>query len=386
MRTETDQAMTINANNSTLNTLRLNQRELHKLLEHLEQNQSDSDKPDREFVRWSYRVEAVQLVIEHGSGNKVTLPVATRNISRGGISVLHSAFVHPNTLCEVILKVPGGKSQTVAGKVMRCSHLTGRVHEIGIRFEEQISTKDLLGLDPLNEAYSLERVEPSRLHGGVIIVTKSDMDRELLLMYLEDTNLAVNTADNVENAVSRAQKSCDLILSDYHLGKETSSQLIVALREAGYDMPVVVLTSDKSEAALDDIRDSEASGILSKPTTKDKLMQALAEFLHADGDGGPLYSLLSSEDSAYALLGKFLTEVPRMALNLEKAMRENEPDTCIEIVRTLSGTAAPLGFPDISNLAMVAESKLANGNPKSASNEIRALVVACRRIKSRPAA
>lgn len=378
--------MSHNHGNSIQNTLRLGRRELHKFLEQVEQASQDWASPDREFVRSSYRVEAVNLVIEHGSGNRVTLPVATRNISRGGISILHSAYIHANTPCEIILNLPGDKVQSIPGKVVRCAHLSGRVHEVGITFRDQISTKELLGLDPLNEAYSLERVEPARLHGSILLLTTSDLDRDLLLMFLEDTNLLVNTADTIENAVTRLLKGCDLVIADYHLGSQTAPEFIHAMKEAGSDIPVVVLTSDKSETALDDIRESGASGVLSKPTTRDKLFQAIAEFLHADGDGGPLYSILSPADTTYPLLSKFLCEVPRMALNLEKAIRDNDQQACIDVVRTLSGTAAPLGFPDISALAIAAETRLGKSSLKSAAGEIRALIVACRRIKARPAA
>lgn len=373
-------------NDSLVNTLRLSSSELKKIIDKIEADTSGHTNPEREFVRWAYRVEAVQLVIEHGTGNKVTLPVATRNISRGGISILHSAFIHSNTPCEILLKVPGGKTTAVPGVVKRCNHITGRVHEIGIKFKSQVSMKDLLGLDPLNEAYSLERVDPSRLHGSVLIVTSSDMDRELMLTYLDNTNLMVNTADSVETGVSRAQKGCDLIVCDYHIGGYTAPDLINAINEAGCDMPVVVLTSDHSEKALDAIRESNASGVLTKPTTRDRLMQALAEFLHADGDGGPLYSILKESDASYPLLSKFLGDITRMSLNLEKSSRDDDLQQCLQIIRTLSGVAGPLGFPDLSVLAIAAEQKLASGNLKSAHHEIRALVVACRRVKSRPAA
>lgn len=368
------------------NTVRLSQRELERLLEQFEQSQGTTGSPDREFVRWNYRIEAVQIVIEQSSGHKVTLPVATRNISRGGISILHSSYMHTKTPCEVVLTTPSGTQQTIAGRVMRCIHIQGRVHEIGIKFNEQISTKDLLGLDPLNEAYSLERVEPARLFGSVLIVTPSDLDRDLLLTYLEDTSLAINAADSIENAVTRAARGCDLVVADYHIGTDTAPALIKALSAAGADMPVVVLTSDKSPEILADIRKAGAAGMLTKPTTRPRLLQALGEFLHADGDGGPLYSQLTSTDAAFPLVNKFLTDVPRMALNLEKALRDDDIAPCIDIVRNLAGTAFPLGFPTISALSIAAEAKLAGGDLKSASHEIRALIVACRRIKAKPAA
>ena len=376
----------MNNNQNLVNTLRLGQHELHRLLERFDQSQPSTSDPNREFVRWAFRVGAVELTVQHTTGSKVTLPVATRNISRGGISILHAAFIHVDTPCQIALKVPGGKTQRIQGKIVRCAHIEGRVHEVGIAFDEQISTKDLLGLDPLNEAYSLERVEPDHLHGSVLVVTPTDLDRDLILMFLEETQLALSTADNIENALARAEKGCELIIADYHLGEETGVQLISALREAGSDMPVIIMTSDKSESALDAIREAKASGILSKPVTKDRALQALAEFLHADGDGGPLYTTLKPTDTAYPLMGKFLMDVPRMALNLEKALKEDDKQACVAICRTLCGTAAPLGFPAISEIAIQVNKKLSAGNLKDASTDIRTLIVTCRRLKSKPAA
>lgn len=371
---------------STTNTLRLSQTELHKLLDYIEQNKAEDRDPDREYVRWTFRTNIVHLTVQHQSGSKVTLPVPTRNISRGGVSILHSAYIHANSPCTVQINLPGQEQQTIKGKIVRCSHLVGRIHEIGIAFDELISTKNMLGLDPLHEAYSLERVDPDRLHGSVLIATESDLDRDLLLMFLEDTSLMINTADTLENIISRVKKGCDLIVLDFNFGEITAVEVIKELHQSGVDVPVLVMTPNKSEKTMDAITEADASGVLSKPVTKERLLQALAEFLHADGDGGPLHSGLTQTDSAYPLLAKFLSSVPRMALDLEKALRENDEETCTKICRTLCGTATPLGFPTISVLAIAAEKKLSVGNFKDASNDIRSIIVACRRIKSKPAA
>lgn len=368
------------------NTLRLGERELNKLLEQFDSDQSSKLNPDREYVRWAFRLGAVELTIQHSNGAEVTIPVATRNISRGGMSILHASFVHVNSPCEITLNLANGSSQTIQGKIVRCGHLDGRVHEIGIAFNEQISTKDLLGLDPLNEAYSLERVEPDRLHGSLLIVTPTDLDRDLILMFLEETNLNLSTAESIETAVSRASKGCDIVLADFHIGEETGAELIAALHEAACDAPVIVMTSDKSEQVMESIRSSSASGVLSKPLSKARLYQALGEFLHSDGDGGPLYSTLEADNPAYPLVGKFLTDVPRMTINLEKALRDNDGPACLQICRTLSGTATPLGFPVISEIALEAEKTLAAGELKDCATQIRSLVVTCRRIKAKTAA
>ncbi len=369
-----------------LNTLRLAQHDLQKLLEQFDHSQTKSSHPDREFVRWTYRVSAVDLILEHSTGSKISLPVATRNISRGGISVLHSAYIHTGNRCEIVLQIPGGKSQAIPAKIIRCAHITGRVHEVGIAFDEQISTKDLLGLDPLNEAYSLERIQPDHLHGSILIVTQTELDRDIIFVFLEETGLILSSADTIESAVAKASKGCDLVIADFHLGDESGADLVRALRSQGSDMPVIIMTSDKSESVLDTIRDADASGILSKPISNERLLQALAEFLHADGDGGPLYSTLTNDDPTYPLLNKFLTGIPKMALGLEKAMQNDDLQSSLTTCRALSGAASPLGFETLSDLAIEAEKHLDAGDLKGASPHIRALIVACRRIKAKPAA
>jgi CheY-like chemotaxis protein len=368
------------------NTLRMAPHELNKLLEQFDHTQPKTKHPDREFVRWTYRVSSVDLILENSSGSKISLPVATRNISRGGISVLHSSYIHTGCPCEIVLQIPDGKPQTIPGRIIRCAHATGRVHEIGIAFDEQISTKDLLGLDPLNEAYSLEGVHPDHLHGSILVVTPTELDRDIIFVFLNDTDLVLLSADTTQAAVEKAKNGCDLVIADYHLGDESGADLVKALRDAGADMPIIIMTTDKSETVLDTIRDADASGILSKPVSAERLLQALAEFLHADGDGGPLYSTLTKDDAAYPLLSKFLTNIPSMALGLENALRENDEKICINTCRAFIGAASPLGFDPISLLAAEAEKQLLKSGLKNASTNIRALIVACRRIKAKQAA
>jgi len=361
----------------------MGRHELHKLLEQIDLGQTEVTHPDREFVRWPYRLGSIELIVEHTPGVRTSMFVATRNISRGGICILHCAYIHPDIRCEVVLQLDGGKSQSVPGRIIRCTHAGGRVHEVGIEFDEQISTKNLLGLDPLNEAYSLERVEPSRLQGTVLAVTQTDIERDILLMLLEDTKLILNTANNIENTLTLASKGCDLIVADFHIGEERGTDLVRQLREAGLDMPVIIMTSDKSEARLDDIRDSQASGILSKPITKDRLYQAIAEFLHADGDGGPLYTSLSERDITFPLLEKFYSDIKKMSHSLEAALRSDDKDVCIDISRTLCGTASPLGFDAISELAIIADRQLTQSDAlRGAVPELRALIAVCRRVKA----
>ena len=60
--------------------------------------------------------------------------MACRNLSQRGIGLLHRSYVHLGTTCSVLLPHPRKGEQEYRGTVVRCLHLSGMVHEIGIRF------------------------------------------------------------------------------------------------------------------------------------------------------------------------------------------------------------------------------------------------------------
>jgi CheY-like chemotaxis protein len=372
---------------SQTNTLRLGIRELHALLDKIERERPSRKLACREFVRWEFRIVRADLTIEHSSGSRVTLPVATRNISRGGISILHSSFIYPGSHCNITAQFEDGRELDIDGVVIRCNHLGGKVHEIGIEFDQEISTKELLGLDPMQEAYSLECIDPTGLHGTVLIITGSELDQQLLIRLLEATSLSISVADSPDSAVSRAKKGCELILTDYAVDDFSASDILASLRGEGIDAPVLVMTSDTSQEVLDEMRMVGASGLITKPFTHQRLLQALAEFLLADGDTGPLYSTLEPKDPAYEILTKFLNDLSRMILTLERALHESEYENCLKICRSLACSAAPLGFESIGHLAVQTECALSKGSAvRDAAADIRQLIIACRRIKAKPKA
>ncbi|MBO6513447.1 MAG: response regulator [Phycisphaerales bacterium] len=375
------------AERNQCNSLRIGARELDALLDRIEDQHADQKNPVRGFVRWDFRVVRADLTLEHMTGSKVKIPVATRNISRGGISILHSAYVYPDAKCHIYTEFEDGRKLDMHGTVMRCTHIGGKVHEIGIKFDEEISTKELLGLDPMHEAYSLESIDPEHLHGTVLILSVADLDQQLLMKLLEDTSLTILIAGSSETAIERAKKGCELILADSVVDEAPASEILSDLRASGIDAPFLIMTSDASGDIRDEMRMAGASGLITKPFTQCKLLQALAEFLLGDGDTGPLYSTLTTDDSAYEILPKFLTNLSRMILTLEQGLRDSDCGVCLEVCRSLANSSTPLGFQPIGQIAVEAERALSKShNVREAAADIRKLIISCRRIKAKPKA
>lgn len=72
-------------------------------------------------------------------GNSAPMILTTRDISNGGMGILHGSFVHPGSSCLLAIV---GKDRAVVcklkGKVIRCTHVRGSVHDIGIKFDEEV--------------------------------------------------------------------------------------------------------------------------------------------------------------------------------------------------------------------------------------------------------
>jgi hypothetical protein len=81
-------------------------------------------------------VLAVFLNLEHPSGAKSSFLVRPRDISRTGLGFLHGAYIHPTSKVELILVTPEREVIRKRGEVARCRHVRGKVHEVGLVFDE----------------------------------------------------------------------------------------------------------------------------------------------------------------------------------------------------------------------------------------------------------
>lgn len=100
------------------------------------------------------------------------------NISSTGVGFLHGAFVYPGTVCSLIARDLGGVPRQLTGHVVRCRLIQGRVHEVGVRFDEPIDLTELVegATDDLEEPEG--PIEPSGgdAAAGTIIKANPEAD------------------------------------------------------------------------------------------------------------------------------------------------------------------------------------------------------------------
>jgi CheY-like chemotaxis protein len=371
------------------NSLGIEQRQLDALLNELDA--ADGPRPEnshRQHVRRSFRKLAIPMRIRHRHGADADLTVACRNISRSGISVLHSSFLYPGTACAVTLPRCDGRTMQVTGMVVRCAHRRGIVHEIGISFDRPIDTKELLVFGLFADWFSMEVVDPSELVGSVLYIDDSPADRRLFRHHLRNTYLTVTTADDAQSGIELSPNGHSVIVCDYDLDGG-AAHLVAALRSRDVQTPVIMITGDTASATPRWHARVNAQAYLAKPVGQKLLLRAIAEFLQPEhlGKGQPFSAgALPRGHPSASLLDGYGGDLHEAASRLKERLIANDLKGCRALCAEIRAAARDMGLKAIDELAEKAMRRLQQpvGIKKSVPH-VNRLVEACRRASLRRA-
>lgn len=110
----------------------------------------NAPKRCRKSARHATRGEMTPMIVLQPGGNVSAFLVMMRNLSAGGLAVIHGGFIHPGTQCRVLLATVSGKKVVLVGAVRRCRHVRGVLHEIGLEFEAAIAPEDFVPAELLS--------------------------------------------------------------------------------------------------------------------------------------------------------------------------------------------------------------------------------------------
>lgn len=369
--------------NGRNNSLNLPSDRLHALMDELDK-MSDRPNARRVHTRLGFRQQAIDVEVIQPSGGSVGFCVACRNISRGGMSVLHSAYMHVGTRCRVKLEHLREGPQWIEAQVVQCRHVSGRAHDVGLRFIREIDIAHFVKIDPLDAHYSLERIEPDKLEGRVLLITASDIDRKLIEVYLSETSLRLVHVAEYEDAGKEYEQPFNLVLCDFDRDPFEAARALNEMRNRGMPMPVVALSGDKSEATRQIIRECFVNALLVKPVDKLTLLRAMAEFIMLGrqvDDKAP--SKPQSDPSLKALAEIFAEDLQKFATELEQFVEADDEKGVRYICARIRGTGPLLGHAIVAEAANKVLLLIdQEGSLASASNSVKSLVYLCRHARS----
>jgi chemotaxis family two-component system response regulator PixH len=367
------------------NTLRLGGSELTKLVGDINGSAAGEQSFKRSHFRWPFQQSAIRMEVRHPSGAQSTLLYACRNISSGGISLLHSAYMHVGTRVIVHVPKPGGNTGLIAapGQVVRCRHVRGSVHEIGVKFDQPVEIREVLDLDPLEGRFTLEQVDPDKLRGTLLHVEDSVTDRRLVRHFLRETQLNVIAVESAQEAFKRLGEGFDAVLCDYLLAGGTGADVCLELRQKDIRVPVILTSADSTREVKDAVRACQADAFLAKPFTRELLLRALAEFLLVSRVGtdrsGALYTTLGPDDPMRQMVPEFITEAQALGKRLRALTEPAQLEEAIRVCVQLKSGSAPMGFERLAQTADRALAAARAGGPAAAA-AIHQLAALCERL------
>ncbi|MEO0482928.1 MAG: PilZ domain-containing protein [Planctomycetota bacterium] len=237
---------------------------------------------NRKYARWNWTSEQVPVELDHPGGSRVRVQLAARNLSAGGIALLHSGFVHPGTHAKVLLIAPSGDQLAIDGKVRRCSHIAGMVHELGVAFNNPIDLKCVA--PPENEWFTLEKVDPEQLTGRIVLIGGTELGRKVFRNLLRNTGMRVAEVASAEEGASAVGDGCDVLISDVTAQLDQATELNMMLQAEGVRLNSIALYRNDNEASVTASVALDPTLRLSSPVKERTLHLALGEILLVGND------------------------------------------------------------------------------------------------------
>ncbi|GAB5496689.1 MAG: hypothetical protein Phyf2KO_17690 [Phycisphaerales bacterium] len=384
-----EQNQTNNTSNSVrLNTIGLGPTEVEELLERMSLTSRSSGVDEfRAFMRWPLQGVTAEFELEENGSYRGSLNLATRNISNSGISLLHSAFFYPGSRCRVTLPLREDPKVTVSllGVIMRCIHVEGVVHEIGIKFDTVIDSSRFVSKLMTSQGRP-EIAKPKNLSGRVLHIDSSAVDRKLIEYFLSLSKIQLVAADTIEKARSLVQEPFDLILCELVMPDGDGTSLIQWMRDQCISTPVAIHSATPANQVRDKIDHLEVQGFLPKPIDRTTLITAMTEFLSLprNNERRESHPVLNLDDPAVKqIVSLFRSEIDTLIESLSDETLRADAMHLYSVTLRLQGTAPTLGFTQLGKVAgRAAESLAATMSSEESAPQLDALLDCCRTARA----
>lgn len=373
--------------NPPIDTLRLSAKDLDQIITDLEKDPGGERSIRRSLKRWTFSGSKALLTLNGDLGNTRHFIIAPRNLSAGGVAALHGGYIHVGTKCTVSMKRLDRSAQSVRGRIVRCSHMQGNLHDLGIQFDQHIDPEQFVDFEG-DTAFNVEHVDVDKLHGSVLVVEDSLADQRLISHYFSGSSLEIHFAKDAETALSMLSESPDLIFVDYHLPGMNGLEFVEAAKAKGYSGPQIVLTGDTSTDLREKALSIGAAELLHKPCSKDLLHQAAAEYLIAGSSQqnrghGPLIASAKEVGLTLELLQMYVDDLKNYSSSIQKCIADADLETLRTLAVQIRSSAKGHGYGPVGQAATDLLRTLdATGCLEESANAARRLDEFCRRAKA----
>ncbi len=341
----------------------------------------------RTSQRLAYRAEPLKVHIRQPNGDTGKFLCYPRDLTAGGIGLLHGGFVHPGTVVHVILHTVLEQPHTLPGKIAWCSHVSGRIHALGARFDKPIELRKFV--DPsVHLAPPKTPAGNAEPGGAVLYVDPEPMDFELLKMQFGCSPLKLLYAKSCAEGVRKAMDGpLDAVLSELMLPDGDGADLMRGLREVGYLGGVIIVTREHDEDRLRRAGTLGAIRVLQKPYEPATLMRAVMGMVRQSRipiSSTPIYSMLDGMLANPEPLLRYAELLRRMRESIEEALTRADIERIKNCCQSIIASARRFGFPTIADAAGITLERVGeSGSIRESRDSVLRLCLAIGRVSVR---
>ena len=370
-----------------IDSLRMSAEDIRSLVDNLEKEAEDyAGHNKRADVRFALGdCGAVIVQFEHPGGTTQNYATRPRNISNGGVAVLHGTYVHEGTRSTLLMRDRENAVKPIAGRVAFCRLIAGRIHEVGIRFEQKID------VDRFIEPRTDNDTTTYRIAGRVVCCDETPEESHLVKFQLEEMGAEVQVVQTAAEVVRHlSEQESDVTMVGENMPDANALEFVAKIKKAGYRTHTVMLTTSDDPTLTKRAVAAGMCEVVVKPYDIESLLRGVREHMAQTGPGDPGSDLLSgfwTNAKLRPLILTYLEKLDDAVIGMEVAIREQDAPTLERKSREIKGSAGNYGFPQISltagHVLRLVENKATLDEVETAVYEIAQMVRLAVRTASR---
>jgi len=300
-------------------------------------------------------------------GNVRWVEVVAQNLSSGGMCFINLGYLHIGSRCELQLVTTDNAWVDVQATVVRCRHVAGLMHEVGLRFDH-----------PVEEDLFVSR----SLAASILLVDEDEVQARLTEHVLGKAGAeVVRTGLAAEAMKLLAERAFDLVLLDIEVPGISGPQVAQKVREKGVAIPIIIFTANDDPSVREECLAAGCSEVLIKPLGRTELIDTVASFLAADE---PIVSKHAGNPEMAEFIHDFVIGLPARIQEMQQFLQARDGQRLASRARQLKAAASDsgVGFGKISDAAdRLAKSLVGNVDWTLVEKAVRALRDLADRVK-----